>query len=235
MNKPYLSVILPAYNEELRLDNCLRRLTRYLWDYTNYLFEIVVVVNGSTDTTQDIALHWRDYWPQVRVISIPEPGKGRAVKTGMLQATGTYRYMADVDLATPPDQIARFLLSAQAGQDVVIGQRLPQDIGPGRALSHQVWKLLTSPFVPGIHDSQCGFKMFHEDAARKIFAASHLNGYAFDVEVLMLARRYSLKIVQMPVPWKDMAGSKVRLFSDSVKMFRELWKLWQLPLITNYG
>jgi dolichyl-phosphate beta-glucosyltransferase len=235
MKPVYLSVILPAHNEEQRLPDCLRSLTSYLWDYVNYTFEILVVDNGSTDNTQNVALSWRELWPQVRVISLLEAGKGRAVRTGMLHAVGNFRYMADVDLATPPDQIARFLLSAQAGHDVVIGQRSEDDIGPGRVMSHKVWRHLTRSLIPDIVDSQCGFKMFTADAAMKIFAASHLNGYTFDVELLMLARRYGMKVAQMPVPWKNGDGSQVRVFRDSVKMFRELLLLWELPLITNYG
>lgn len=228
---PYLSVILPAHNEERRIDACLHKMLNYLWSFTNYKFEVIVVANGCTDTTQDIVMKWQEDWPQVRIITIPEAGKGLAVRTGMLAAHGTYRYMADVDLATPPDELHRFLISAQAGGDLVIGYRSASDIGLTRLISHEIWRMLTSAHIPGIHDSQCGFKIFSADAAMKIFPASRLNGYAFDVELLMLARQYRLKIVQMPVPWKDSGGSKVHIFRDSWKMARELLSLRVPPSV----
>lgn len=226
MSSPYLSVIVPAYNEEHRLQNCLNELTKYLWGYTHYMFEIIVVDNGSTDNTLSIAQRWQEEWPQVRIISTPERGKGLAVRTGMLHANGSYLYMADADLATPAAEIAHFLLTMVNGcQDVVIGVRPEQSIQRHRKLFHDGWQLLTAALVPGMLDSQCGFKMFTANAAYRIFSVAWMNGYAFDMEILMLARKMKMNVCQIPVPWENGAGSKVSPVRDSLRMARELFKL----------
>jgi dolichyl-phosphate beta-glucosyltransferase len=226
MNGPYLSVIVPAYNEEHRLGTCLRSLTDYLWGYTHYMFEIIVVDNGSTDHTIEVAQNWQEEWPQVRIISIPERGKGRAIRTGMLHANGSYLYMADADLATPATEIPHFLLTMVNGcQDVVIGVRPEQTIEKKRKLFHHGWQLLTAALVPGILDPQCGFKLFTATAAYRLFSASWFNGFAFDVEILMLARKMGMTIGQIPVPWENGAGSKVSPMRDTLGMAKELFKL----------
>jgi dolichyl-phosphate beta-glucosyltransferase len=218
----YLSVIVPAYNEEKRIDHCLRGLTNYLWHYTHYLFEIIVVDNGSTDNTLEIVTRWQHDWPQLRAISIPERGKGLAIKTGMLAATGNYRYMCDVDLATPANQLVRYLVCAQGGNnDVVIGSRQYVKMTPKRWAMHKIFQALTMFIVPGIQDTQCGFKMFTARAALEIFPRVQTKGLAFDVEVLHIARRRGFQICEMPVEWLERSGSRIRPVRDGLAMIME--------------
>lgn len=228
MNKPiYLSVIVPVHNEEARVERCIDGLIPHV---SRYSCEIIFVDNGSTDRTLDILDVAKTIYRPIRIISMPERGKGEAVKTGMLAATGRYRFMCDVDLSTPAKEIHRFLEYARLF-DVVIGSR---EIHPeetktswkrrtiGRAFHRLVWSL-----VPGVSDTQCGFKMFRDYAAVKIFEQVTITGMAFDVQALSLAlcNGYSLK--EIAVPWVNDPRSRVRLVEDSLEM---LWDVMRLKM-----
>lgn len=225
---PYLSVIIPAHNEANRINVCLASLTNYLWNYTHWPFEIIVVCNGCQDGTRAIADQWSDDWQQIRVINLSQAGKGLAIKTGMLAASGRYYYMADVDLSTPADEIKLFIDFAASGFDVVIGSRCKPSMviqSPRRAVAGRIFRALTRGLVPGIQDTQCGFKLFTQRAAVNLFHRSNIDGYAFDVEILYLAQRMGYKIHEMPVHWAEAPGSKVNLIRDSIRMARDVMRI----------
>jgi len=226
MSKPYLSVIVPAYNEEKRIDSCLEGLTAYLWNYTYFKFEIIIVDNGSTDNTLEVACRWKEHWPQLRILSIPERGKGAAIREGMLAAHGHFRYMADVDLSTPACEIARFLHWIYGlGNDIVIGSRTMAKMTPARWMFHKGFQMTTRMLLPGIRDTQCGFKMFSDRAAMEIFPNVKTTGLAFDVEVLHLARLKGFKIIEIPVPWIENSGSVIRPVRDGISMLGDLIRI----------
>ncbi len=226
-----LSIVIPAFNEERRLpaflDDCLawcRRSSRNV--------EILVVNDGSSDRTADVALGRST----VRVINLERnSGKGAAVRTGMLNARGRLRLFADADGATPIAEISRLEEAVAAGADVAIGSR----IGTGITVrTSKVRRLVGRGFntavrlggVRGIKDTQCGFKLFTTAAAQRLFGASRENGYAFDVELLFLARKLGLGVAEVPVNWAEMPGSKVRVARDGLSMVGQImrmrWRWW---------
>lgn len=223
--KPYLSIIIPVYNEERRLDQCLYRLMPHIVTYNT---EIIVVNNGSTDKTRQALDVLQGMYRPLRVIHLEERGKGRAVRAGMLAARGRYRYMCDVDLSTPPKEIHRFVEKARVF-DVVIGSReidtTTVKTNLKRRIIGRAFHLLVSGLLPGIRDTQCGFKMFRDEAAERIFNECQITGWAFDVEALTLASQHGYSIHEMPVTWTQDADSRVRIVEDSLVMFFDILKL----------
>lgn len=222
----YLSIILPIYNEEARLHRCLDNLTTYLWNYTHYKFEIVCVLNGCQDKSEEIVERFARLYPQITKINLLESGKGRAVRAGMLQARGTFRMMMDVDLAMPPTEIPKFLAAKEIA-DVVIGKR-PEYSDPFRKLTHWGYKLLTSPLTTAT-DPQSGFKLFQGICAQRVFERVTITGWGFDVEALCLAQELKYSIMEIPVAWEhDAKGSKLNIVRDGMQMARELFTLRKL-------
>jgi dolichyl-phosphate beta-glucosyltransferase len=222
-----LSIIIPTLNENDRILGCLFELAKF-WPR-----EIIVVDNGSTDETAATVDRWIKYDMlacDLRLIRLPEPGKGGAVRTGMLAARGAICYMADCDLSTPADFVLDFLLFMRTFKaDVVIGsRRLPKSRvtqSTRRAISGHIFHALTSRLIPEIKDTQCGFKMFTRQAAQAIFSNVQLDGLAFDVEVLLEARRLGYKVIEIPVPWVEAPKSRVHMMRDGIRMARDLWAL----------
>jgi dolichyl-phosphate beta-glucosyltransferase len=225
-----ISVIVPAYNEEARLNDCLWSLMSWLHRNTKD-YEILVVVNGCTDKTPLIANEWVRSTAHVRSVwSLP--GKGRAVRQGMLEARGDIRIMADTDLSTPTTEFLKLVEPIQNNfADVVIGSRE----APGsrrynetvtRHLSGRVFNLIVQALVlPGISDTQCGFKAFSAPAAQAIFRRCVTPGWAFDVEALYVARLSGLKIKEVGVHWYNDPCSRVRLWHDSIAMLKEVIRI----------
>jgi dolichyl-phosphate beta-glucosyltransferase len=220
MMPTYLSIVLPVYNEEARLHRCLERLTAYLWNYTHYKFEILCVLNGCTDASAGIAWRFASLWPQIRIKELQERGKGGAVKAGMLAASGKYRMMADVDLATPPQEFGRFVQEAQKGADLVTGVRKMHYANPLRYVTHIGYRLLARRLT-WVRDPQCGFKLFTAVCADDVFSHCTTTGWGFDVEVLHLAGD-GYKIKELEVPWRNGEGSKLNPLTDGIKMARDL-------------
>lgn len=222
-----LSIIVPTLNEADRISTCLFQLSKL------QPLEIIVVDNGSTDTTAQNVDRWARHklLPcDLRLIQLPKPGKGAAVRAGMLAAKGAICYMADCDLSTPASYVLDFLLMMRTCKaDVVIGSRgLRKSLvsqSARRALSGWVFHALTSLLLPDIKDTQCGFKMFTRQAAKTIFSNLQLEGLAFDVEVLLEARRLGYKVVEMPVMWIEDPQSRVHVVRDGIRMARDLWSL----------
>ena len=230
--KPILSIVIPAYNEEKRLGLSLRKIMDYL-DSRGLQAEIVVVDDGSSDQTAAVAKEILKDWPLARVLVLPKnQGKGAAVREGVLQASGELILFSDADLSTPIEELEKMLPLAREGYEVVIASRAL----PGAEIKRkQSWlrehmgktfnlfvRLL---LIKGIKDTQCGFKLFQQEAARKIFSLVQCQGFAFDVEVLWWARKFGYKIAQVPVVWVNSPESRVRLIRSSIKMFLDLVKI----------
>lgn len=234
-----VSIIIPAYNEEKRLAWALPQV----WDYlkkNDYGFEIIIVSDGSTDRTVEVA---RDFsaekkTDQIKILELkPNRGKGAAVKAGMLKAQGKYVLFTDADQATPIENLPRFLEIVKSGKaDIAIASR---SVRSSKLAHHQrftrEWagkmfaslrSLLT---VSGIHDTQCGFKLFKKSDAQKLFGGQKLNSEIFDVEILVAAVQANLKIAEVGVTWNHDADSRITYnFSKMLRVYKELFRIRQL-------
>ncbi|MCS6828343.1 MAG: glycosyltransferase family 2 protein [Caldilinea sp.] len=233
----FLSIIIPAYNEERRLPPSLEKVVAFLQRQT-YKSEVIVVENGSTDRTTEVVQAFieahQDAEDKVRLALLhSSPGKGAAVKVGMLAAQGDYRFICDADLAMPIEEIVKFLppVQRQGMFDIAIASRE----APGavryneplyRHIMGRVFNLLVRMMaVPGIQDTQCGFKMFTRQAALHLFPLQQIDGWSFDVEVLYIARQHGLRLIEVPIHWHYQEDSRVRPVHDTVNMVRELLKI----------
>lgn len=228
---PDVSVIVPLYNEENRLPACIGKWQNYRAG-NSVAMELILVPNGCTDKTEQYSHYYALTRPWVRVLTIMGRGKGAAVREGMLAARGQLCYMADVDLSAPIREICKFRQAIAQGVDVVIGSRAVDSaqvqVSVKRWVIGRAFHAITNLVVPGILDTQCGFKMFTARAAREIFSLTNLRGLAFDVEVLYLARRMGFSVAELPVEWAENSDSRVRLVNDSVQM---LWDVLRVPLV----
>ena len=223
-----LTVVIPAFNEEQRLGPTVEQLARFLSDRGGR-FEILVVDDGATDGTVALCERLAARWPSLRVIpTAPNRGKGHAVRVGMRAARGATVLMTDADGSTPASEIPRVLLPILEGRAAVaIGSRyLPGAAPAAQPLWRRLWSRLVNLFiqrtlVPGVHDTQCGFKAFTADAAHDLFTRATVDGWAFDLEVLALARRLGHSVVEVPVTWHDDRRSRVRPWHDLWKVIRE--------------
>jgi dolichyl-phosphate beta-glucosyltransferase len=227
-----LSVVIPAFNEESRLPPYLSSIVGYL-ERRGGGWEIIVVDDGSRDATQAVVRAVMATCPSVRLIPHGENrGKGAAVRTGMLAATGALRLFCDADGATPFAELDRLERAVTAGADIAIGSRAirGRDTKVEGTLHRKFLGTVYNGLVrliavPGLHDTQCGFKLFRGEVAERIFEAQRLSGFGFDVEVLFLARQWGYVLREVPVNWRDRPGGKVRLLRDSIRMFLDLVKL----------
>jgi len=208
---PDLSVVIPAYNEERRLPPTLEKLRAYLGG-GSMRHEIVVVDDGSRDATADIA---RGHGAVV-VRNEGNRGKGYAARRGMLLAQGRRRLMSDADLSTPIEDLPRLMASLDAGYDVAIASRaLPgsnvevRQSASREAIGRMFNLCVRVLAVPGLHDTQCGFKLFTAEAAEASFAPLRLDGFSFDVEALFVARRRGYRIAEVPVTWRNDEATRV--------------------------
>jgi dolichyl-phosphate beta-glucosyltransferase len=229
VNRPRWSVVIPAFNEA-------RRLPRYLADVVTYFdgrdepYEVLIADDGSTDGTGDAVAPMARADGSVRILRQDwNGGKGSAVRRGMLAARGDFRLFADADGATPIGEIKRLEAALASGADVAVGSRAlpdpsvsvvarPHRVAAGRVFSWVVQRLV----LPGVVDSQCGFKAFTAKAALDLFERLRTAGFAFDVELLLLARACGYRIAEIPVNWTDQPGSKVRVLGNGPRM---LWEV----------
>ncbi len=236
---PYLSVVIPAYNEERRIIESLREVVDYL-DAQSYTWEVVVVDDGSTDFTASLVKEVARANPDVHLICIPHGGKGWAVNHGMLWSSGEYRFLCDADLSMPIQQVSRFLPPAIFDYDIAIGSReAPGSRRVGepyqRHIMGRIYNLLVRLLaVPGVSDTQCGFKCFRGQVVQKLFHLQRVYGFAFDVEVLFLARRSGLRLKEVPLDWYYRTQGKVRPFKDSLAMSVDILKIRWHCLRGNY-
>lgn len=223
----YLSVVIPAYNEEERLEKSLHKVASFL-SAQSYLYEVLIVENGSTDKTFQIAKAFANAHSQFRVIQERERGKGRALRRGFLEAKGRYRFMCDVDLSMPIEEIVHFLPPHIDKPQIVIASREAQGAvrynepivrhWGGRVINFLIQKLI----LPGLNDTQCGFKLFEASIAEDLFTKQQVTGWSMDVEVLFLAQKQAYQIVEVPIQWYYSAGSKVHPIKDSLKLVLDI-------------
>lgn len=228
---PYLSLIIPAYNEAQRLPLFLRQVITYL-DRQSRSYEILVVDDGSDDGTAPAAEQTAHRCPHMRLIQLPcNRGKGAAVRRGMQAARGALQLFADADGATPIQELARLERAIAAGADLAIGSRALASLDPAFTVQAR-WhrSVLGSMFnhvarrlgEPQFADTQCGFKLFRQPIAQDLFSVACVDGYAFDLELLHIAHRRNYRIAEVPINWADQPGSKVRPWRDGSVMLREL-------------
>ena len=243
MSEIHLSVIIPAYNEEKRLPKTLEEIDKYL-SKQNYDYEILVVNDGSKDKTAEVVRCLTPGVKHLRLIDNKENyGKGYVVRQGMLEAKGEYRIFTDADNSTSIDQIEKMWPEFKQGYDIVIGSR---DVKGAVLNPPQPWlrnvilgegfKLIRKIIIGlwEIEDSQCGFKGFTDRAANEIFPRCKINRFAFDPEILVIAKKLGYKIKEIPVYWRNDLQSKVE-FKSMIKMLIDLFKI-RLNLIKGiYG
>jgi dolichyl-phosphate beta-glucosyltransferase len=229
---PYLSVIIPAYNEEQRLKSSLERVVGYL-DQQPFSSEVLVVDDGSSDETTAIARGYAGEHAIVRILRYtPNRGKGHAVRVGMSEADGQLMLLCDADLSTPIEDVEKLLPWLEDGYEVVIGSRALPD---SDLRVHQPWlrERLGRTFnllvrilgVRGFADTQCGFKLFTRRAARDIFPRLFTDRWAFDVEALLVARKMGYCIREAPVTWVNAPGTKVNVVRDACSTLRDLLRI----------
>lgn len=231
MVKPNISLIIPAFNEAERIGKSLLSAQNYLKDnFENY--EIVVVDDGSTDGTANLA---RNYSDSVKVLQLERnSGKGAAVRKGMLESSGSIRVFSDADFSTPIYELKKIIIELESGADICIGSRAIQ---PELIKVHQPFfrELLGKTFnlfvrtllFSGIKDTQCGFKGFKDYAAEQVFSKAKIDGFGFDVEILYIAKKENLKIKQVPVEWFNDDRTTVSPVKG-LKAFFELFEIKRL-------
>lgn len=230
-NLPYLSVVIPVYNEEKRIENTLREIVEFL-KTKPFTWEIVIVDDGCKDNTIGLAKEILEGTNSRIQTNERNMGKGASIRNGMLAAKGEIRLFTDADLSTPIEEIDKLLASIKEGYDVSFGSRaikgslliVRQPLH--REMMGRIFNLIVQILhLPGIKDTQCGFKMFTGHAADAIFERQKMNGFCFDVEILVLARKLGYKMKEIPVRWIDSPQSKVNPLKDSFKMLWDLIKL----------
>lgn len=228
MNTPFLSVIIPAYNEENRLPRTLEKVLEFL-NKQNYSFEVLVIENGSSDRTFEVAKEFAQTNSSVIILQEQQRGKGNAVRRGMLEAKAEYRFICDADLSMPIEEVAKFIPPQLTDFDIAIGSR--EALGAvrynepsyrhfgGRAINLIIRLFILS----GFQDTQCGFKCFRAQVAEDLFRQQTLTGWSFDIEILYLARRKKLRIKEIPIDWYFFADSKVNAIRDALKMISDIF------------
>ena len=203
---PYLSIIVPAFNEAERLPTTLEQISEFV-NNRDFLTEVIVVDNASTDATKNIITAYHSRYPFIKYCLETTPGKGAAVRTGILAGQGDYLLICDADLAVPIEEVGKFLSPEVKDFDIVIGSReavgaMRYDEPFYRHLMGRAFNLIIRVLLlPGLYDTQCGFKCFRRDVARELFSAGRINGWSFDVEILYLARLKGYRIIEVPMNW----------------------------------
>lgn len=230
MTPPLLSIIIPAHNEQNRLPRTLEQVFDFL-DRQEYRSEVLVVENGSTDRTFELAQNYASQNKLLRVIREQQRGKGLAVRRGMLEAQGEYRLMCDADLSMPIEEVGKFLPPALQKFDIAIASREapgavrydePFYRHMGGRLINLVIRLL---ILPGLQDTQCGFKCFRAGAAEDLFRRQTLSGWSFDIEILFIARKHGYTVREVPIDWYYRPESKVNALIDAPRMIRDIFRI----------
>lgn len=233
MNSVHLSIVVPAYNEAKRLPQTLAQVDEFLNRQT-YTAEVIVVDDGSQDDTRGVAraFHFRAPARFRLLTNVRNRGKGASVRRGMAAARGDFILFTDADLSTPIADVQVLFAAAEKGADVALGSRA---VAGARVLTHQPWhrefmgktfnRFVQGIVLPGLHDTQCGFKLFRRASARRLFRCLTTPRFGFDVEVLYLARRAKLNIAEVPVEWRNALGSTVSPLKDSLTMFADLFRI----------
>lgn len=238
---PEISVIIPAFNEENRLSATLPKIHEYLQgNFTT--FEIMVIDDGSTDATRDLAGEFCDQYPEIRLISYGRNrGKGYAVRSGARAAQGKFILFSDADLSTPPEEADKLLAALHAGHDLAIGSRARKESNiikrqpRYRMLMGKIFNRITRLLVlDGFGDTQCGFKCFRAEAAKDIFARCRINGFSFDVELLFLAKESGFSVREVGIDWLNDEQSKVNPLRHSLQMLVDLARIRLFAVLGYY-
>jgi len=240
-DKPYLSVVLPAYDEEARIIPSLEKRHEYL-EKQNYSYEVLIVNDGSTDRTKELVQEKIKDWPHFKLIDNKvNKGKGGVVKQGMLEASGQWRLFMDVDESVTINEIER-LWPYTRDFEIIIGSRYTEG---GKVIKKQPLirrvisrggNLLIQILVAwGIKDTQCGFKMFSEHAAKEIFPLQTMERWSFDMELVAIAKKHGYKIKEVPVIWEEQVGSRLRAVKTAVRSLRDVFVIWWRKITGKYN
>ncbi len=238
MSSPRFSVIIPVFNEAARIEASLQELEQFAAGLEQE-WELLFVDDGSRDKTVELLQQWQSSLPH-RIIKLPKnQGKGWAVRKGMLEAQGDFRAFLDADMATPPSELHTLFAALIEGADVAIGSRIQADGTDLRLVGRkpQPWirrflgkafrLVATRPFLGRIRDSQCGAKAFTAQAAEALFSRQQIKRWTFDIEILYLAKKAKLKVVEVPVLWEAKDNSKLQpSLSLAIDTMKELGRLW---------
>lgn len=230
MNTPFLSIVIPAHNEESRLPRALDQIFSFL-EKQAFSREVIIVENGSSDRTLEIAQAYARSHPNLIVLHEEKRGKGNAVQRGMLEARGEYRFICDADLSMPIEELLKFIPPALEDFDIAIASReapgaIRYNEPPYRHLGGRAINFAIRLFIlPGLNDTQCGFKCFRAQTAESIFRQQTLSGWSFDIEILYLARRKKSKIREIPIQWYFDPDSKVNAVRDALRMIGDIFRI----------
>jgi dolichyl-phosphate beta-glucosyltransferase len=226
-----LSIVIPSYNEERRLPGTVRHIRSYL-DGSGRNYELILVDDGSTDGTLRLMRQLERDCEQIRVLSLEiNQGKGRAVAEGVRVSRGEMVLFSDSDLSTPIEELPKLEQALEAGADIAFGSRAaPGSREVNQAIYRQIMGKVFNVTVrllllPGVKDSQCGFKLLRTSVAKELFGALHTGGFAFDVEILWRARQAGYRAVEVPVRWLNSDATRVSPLRHSAQMFRDLVSL----------
>ena len=238
---PTYSIVIPAYNESERIRATLDKILTYIqkqgWDA-----EILVVNDGSTDATEQIVQACAAGHPELRLLQNPgNRGKGYSVRNGMLHATGEMILFSDADLSSPIEEADKLFVALAEGNDVAMGSRwLRTELQTQRQPLHRqlygrIFNLALRIML-GLHfrDTQCGFKAFTRRATQLIFPLQHIERWGFDPEILFLARKFGLKVKEVPVKWAHREGTRINPLRDGIRMFFEVLKIRWYSLTGKY-
>jgi len=242
MSDPFLSIVIPAYNEALRIGATLEKVRQYL-DSRNFACELIIVDDGSRDETPEILERFQERHPAVRLLrNEPNRGKGFSVRRGVLEARGEFVLFTDADLSAPIEETNKLLGALEStGADAAVGSRALDRRLIGvhqpwrREMGGRVFNLLVR-ILTGlkIRDTQCGLKLFRRASTERAFELQRVTGFGFDPEVLFLIERVGGKIVEVPVRWNDSPATKVRFLRDATRMFLDLIVLRWRALTGKY-
>jgi len=238
MAEPYLSIVIPAYNESLRIGGTLDEVRKYAAAKA-FGTEVVLVDDGSSDRTPEIFQEFQSRWPETRVLrNQANRGKGYSVRRGVLEARGEVILFTDADLSAPIEEADKLLAALESsGSDAAVGSRALDRKLIGihqpwrRELAGRCFNLFVRLFTGlRLHDTQCGLKLFRRDSTRRAFELQRVERFGFDPEVLFLVQHLGGKLVEVPVRWNDNPATKVHFLRDSARMFLDLvvlrWRAW---------
>jgi dolichyl-phosphate beta-glucosyltransferase len=227
---PFLSIIIPALNEEQRLTASLERLISFV-KARDFVTELIVVDNASSDRTKQIIMEFCSRYPFINYLYEPTRGKGAAVKAGIMAGRGDYMLICDADLAVPIDEVAAFLPPRLQDNYITIGSR---EVKGARRYNEPFYRhlmgrvfnlIIRMLIIPSLKDTQCGFKCFPREIAHELFSLCTINGWSFDVEILYIANLKGHRIVEAPVNWYYRGKSKIKPAQDTWHMLKEILQI----------
>jgi glycosyltransferase involved in cell wall biosynthesis len=238
--QPMISIVVPAFNEAARIGNSIQKIDDFM-RRSPFSFELIVVDDGSGDSTVEVVKQSRA--KSLRLVrNDRNHGKGYSVRHGVLAASGKYVLFTDADLSAPIEEMTKLFDVAQQGADIVIGSRavdrtyIEKHQSRFRELGGIIFNLMVRLLLGlRLHDTQCGFKLFHREKSRRSFEQLTTSGFGFDAELLFLAKRNGLTIRETPVRWSHAEGSKVNFLRDGVRMFFDLVRIRWNALSGRYS